>query len=203
MSATPLIPDIADPRLSDQPWNLPTRGRVGMYCLILGESAIFIIFVVAYIYYIGRSLYGPTPAQVLEVPIFNTICLFSSSATIWLAERYLERGNIKAFGWWWALTAALGIEFLIGTGLEWHKLIYRDGLTVSTNLFGTTFYSLVGLHATHVIFGLLGLTLVLAFTLAGKVTQAHSERIQVLALYWHFVDAIWVVVFSVVYIVGR
>jgi cytochrome c oxidase subunit III len=187
----------------DQPWHLPSRGRVGMYCLILGESAIFIIFVIAYIFYIGKSLYGPTPQQVLEVPIFNSICLLSSSVTIWLAERAIEHGKVKTFGIWWALTALLGLIFLVGTGMEWNKLIYHDGLTISTNLFGTTFYSLVGLHASHVIFGLIGLTTVLAFTITGHVKQHHAERIQVLALYWHFVDAIWIVVFTVVYIVGR
>ena len=78
-----------------------------------------------------------------------------------------------------------------------------DGLTIRTNLFGTTFYSLVGLHATHVVVGLIMLSLILVFTLTGHVKQQHSERIQVLALYWHFVDAVWVVVFTVVYIVGR
>ncbi len=201
MSATTLIPHAA--HAPEQEWNLPSRGRVAMYCLIIGESAIFIIFVVAYIYYIGRSTTGPTPRQVLEVPIFNSICLLSSSLTIWLAERALERNKIKQFGSWWALTLLLGAIFLVGTGIEWHKLIYEKGLTISTNLFGTTFYSLVGLHATHVIFGLIGLSTVLIFTLLGKVREEHSERIQVLALYWHFVDAVWVVVFTVVYILGR
>jgi cytochrome c oxidase subunit 3/cytochrome o ubiquinol oxidase subunit 3 len=201
MSATTLIPNAVN--APEQPWNLPSRGRVAMYCLIVGESAIFTIFVVAYIYYIGRSLSGPTPKDVLEVPIFNTICLFSSSLTIWLAERALERAKIKLFGAWWALTLLLGAIFIVGTGIEWHKLIYEKGLTISTNLFGPTFYSLVGLHATHVIFGLIGLSVVLAFTLAGKIGYEHSERVQVLALYWHFVDAIWVVVFTVVYILGR
>ena len=201
MSATTLIPHAAN--VPEQPWNLPSRGRIAMYCLIIGESAIFTIFVVAYIYYIGRSLSGPTPRDVLEVPIFNTICLLSSSLTIWLAERALERNKIKPFAAWWALTLVLGGIFLVGTGIEWHKLIYQDGLTIRTNLFGTTFYSLVGLHATHVVVGLSMLLLVLIFALTGHVRHEHSERIQVLALYWHFVDAVWVVVFTVVYILGR
>jgi cytochrome c oxidase subunit 3 len=201
MSATTLVPNAVS--ASEQPWHLPSRGRVAMYCLIIGESAIFTIFVVAYIYYIGRSLSGPTPKDVLEVPIFNTICLFSSSLTIWLAERAIERDKIKTFGAWWAATITLGLIFIIGTGIEWHKLIYQDGLTIRTNLFGTTFYSIVGLHATHVIVGLTMLLIVLIFTLTGHVRHEHSERIQVLALYWHFVDAVWVVVFTVVYILGR
>ncbi|MBB6146310.1 cytochrome c oxidase subunit 3/cytochrome o ubiquinol oxidase subunit 3 [Silvibacterium bohemicum] len=200
MSAIPLTPHVSD---HQHPWHLPYRGRIGMYCLILGESAIFIIFVLAYVFYIGKSLTGPTPQQVLEVPIFNSICLLSSSVTIWLAERNLEHRKMKPFALWWALTIVLGLIFLVGTGMEWHTLIYEKGLTVSTNLFGTTFYSLVGLHASHVIFGLIGLSLVLIFTLTGHVKEEHAERIQVLALYWHFVDAIWIVVFTVVYIIGR
>ncbi len=104
---------------------------------------------------------------------------------------------------WWALTFVLGAIFLGGTAIEWHKLIYQDGLTISTNLFGTTYYSLVGLHASHVIIGLGALLTVLLFTVTGHVRQEHAERIQVLALYWHFVDAVWIVVFTVVYILGR
>jgi cytochrome c oxidase subunit 3/cytochrome o ubiquinol oxidase subunit 3 len=174
-----------------------------MFALIIGESALFTIFVVAYIFYLGKSLSGPTPRQVLELPIFNTVCLLSSSLTIWLAERQLEGRRVSRFGIWLAITIALGLIFLAGTALEWHKLIYQDGLTISTNLFGTTFYSLVGLHATHVVLGLLMLSSLLLFTITGKVTEDQAPRIGVLALYWHFVDAVWVVVFTVVYIVGR
>jgi cytochrome c oxidase subunit III len=192
------------PQLSqEQPWRLPSRGRVAMFSLIIGESAIFTIFVVAYIFYIGKSLYGPTPRQVLEIPFFNTVCLLSSSFSIWLAERSIEKNRIRNFALWWSTTIVLGLIFLSGTASEWKKLIYKDGLTISTNLFGTTFYSLVGLHATHVVVGLLMLLLVLNFTLTGRVNEHHAERIQVLALYWHFVDAVWVVVFTVVYIIGR
>jgi cytochrome c oxidase subunit III len=196
MSAIPVSPGAED-------WELPSRGKVAMLSLLTGETAIFTIFVVGYIFYLGKDISGPTPRQVLDIPVFNTICLLSSSVTIWLSERQIERGRIKAFAALWALTLALGIEFLIGTWLEWKKLIFVDGLTIRTNLFGTTFYSLVGLHATHVVIGAVGLTLILIFTLTGHINESHTERIQVFALYWHFVDAVWVVVFTVVYIVGR
>jgi cytochrome c oxidase subunit 3 len=114
-----------------------------------------------------------------------------------------EKDKIKSFAGWLALTILLGVIFMTGTAAEWHKLIYHDHLTVSTNLFGTTFYSLVGLHASHVILGLAMLTIVLLFTLSGRMTKRHSERVAVLSLYWHFVDVVWVVVFTVVYLVGR
>jgi cytochrome c oxidase subunit III len=187
----------------DQQWRMPSRGYVGMASLIVAESAIFTIFVVAYIYYLGRDQYGPTPREVLELPIFNTVCLLSSSLTIWISERAIERGEMRSFSLWWGITWMLGAIFLAGTGREWYKLIRYDNLTIRTNLFGTTYYSLVGLHATHVLVGLLLLLAVLLFAVTGHLRREHSERVQVLALYWHFVDAVWVVVFTVVYIVGR
>jgi cytochrome c oxidase subunit III len=179
------------------------RGRVGMWCLIAAESAIFTIFVVAYLFYAGKSLTGPYPNEVLHVPVFNSICLFASSFTIVMAERALRRNAIKVFGIWWLFTIVLGFIFLVGTAREWYGLIYHDGLTISSNLFGTTFYSLVGLHASHVIIGLTGLTIIMVLTALGYVTEEHEQRIGVFALYWHFVDAIWVVVLSVVYFIAR
>jgi cytochrome c oxidase subunit III len=184
-------------------WVLPSRGRVGMISLIAAESAIFTIFVVAYIFYIGKSVSGPTPKEVLEAPIFNTICLLSSSLTIHLAVRALRNARVSAFGFWWLVTMILGSIFLVGTGREWQRLIFEKGLTISTNLFGTTYYSLVGLHAFHVTVGLILIVLAMIFTLLGKVKPEHSERVDVFSLYWHFVDAVWVIVFTVVYVIGR
>ncbi len=183
-------------------WKLPDRGQVGMACLIVAEAAIFTIFLVAYVFYIGKSVSGPTPRDVLETPIFYTICLLSSSLTIHFAGRLLRRGQRAAFVGLWSLTILLGGLFLYGTGQEWHRLIYEHGLTIATNLFGTTYYSLVGLHAFHVTVGLLMMAIVLIFGVAGKVGWNQATRIDVLSLYWHFVDAVWVVVFTTVYVIG-
>lgn len=188
---------------SEAEWVLPSRGRVGMFTLIAAESAIFTIFVVAYIFYLGKSAAGPTPQDVLELPIVGTICLLSSSLTIHLAVRALRNAKVGVFGLWWFITLALGTTFLVGTGLEWGHLIFNRGLTISTNLFGTTYYSLVGLHAFHVTVGLLAIALTMIFTLLGKLKAEHSERAEVFSLYWHFVDVVWVIVFTVVYIIGR
>ena len=184
-------------------WELPSRGHVAMLCLITAEAAIFTIFVVAYIFYVGKSLSGPTPKEVLSAPIFYSICLLSSSVTIHLAVKAIRQGNMKNFKAWWFGTIALGAAFLYGTATEWHRLIYVDGLTISTNLFGTTYYSLVGLHGFHVVVGLIFLSTVMVFTFLGSLKQEHAERVDVLSLYWHFVDGVWVVVFTVVYIIGR
>jgi len=184
-------------------WTLPYRGKVGMACLIIAESAIFTIFVVAYLYYAGKSLTGPTPGEVLETPIFFTVCLLSSSLTIHFATRFLERGGRGGFLGLWFLTIFLGGLFLFGTGREWHRLIYEHGLTISTNLFGTTYYLLVGLHAFHVTVGLIMLSIVFLFGLAGRVGSEQTARVETLSMYWHFVDVVWIVVFTVVYILGR
>jgi len=194
---------VAVPHHPVEGWTQPSRGLVGMACLIVAESAIFIIFVVAYIFYMGKSLTGPTPREVLDLPIFATVCLLSSSITVHFAVHALEHSRIRSTIGWLAGTVLLGGIFIASTATEWYELIYRRGLTIRTNLFGTTFYSLVGLHASHVIAGLIMLGLVLLFALAGKVNQHHAERLEVISIYWHFVDAVWVVVFTVVYILGR
>src|ERR1700736_4594582 len=200
MNAQPVV--ISDANIA---WEreLPSRGRVAMYSLISAESAIFTIFVVAYLFYIGKSLTGPMPKDVLHAPILFTVCLLSSSLTIHFAVKSLKSAKIGAFALWWFVTLALGATFLAGTAREWRHLIYDEGLTIQTNLFGTTYYSLVGLHGFHVTVGLLAITTVLLFALLGYVRQEHAERVDVLALYWHFVDAVWVVVFTVVYVIGR
>jgi len=187
----------------EQAWILPSRGAVGVACLIIAESAVFIIFVVAYIFYLGKSISGPGPRDVLELPILSTICLLSSSLTVYFAVAALRKNQVRLCSLWLAATVLLGGVFLVSTAREWYQLIYKDGLTIRTNLFGTTFYSLVGLHATHVIVGLIILTLALAFALLGRMRGKHAERLEILSLYWHFVDAVWVVVFTVVYVLGR
>jgi cytochrome c oxidase subunit 3/cytochrome o ubiquinol oxidase subunit 3 len=184
-------------------WKLPARDHVGMICLIIAEASMFLIFVVAYLFYIGKSTHGPTPREALSIPIVGTICLLSSSGTIAWAIRALARRRMRTFSAAWGITAALGVIFLIGTAREWTRLIRDEGLTPATNLFGTTYYSLVGLHALHVTVGLVLLTTVLTFALRGRIRPQHAEPVEALSLYWHFVDGVWVVVFSVVYLIGR
>src|ERR1700678_1554080 len=96
-------------------WRLPSRGRVGMWCLIAAESAIFTIFLVAYLFYIGKSQTGPRPGTVLHASIFWSCCLVSSSLTIHVAGRRIAAGEVAAFGRWWLATILLGATFLFGT----------------------------------------------------------------------------------------
>ncbi len=179
------------------------RGRVGMACLIFTESAFFSIFLVAYLFYIGKSATGPQPAQVLDLPVLATVCLLSSSGTIAVALKSLGSGHIARFLVAWGLTIALGVAFLGFTAQEWQRLITIDGLTLRTNLFGTTFYSLVGFHAAHVLLGVLMMTSVALLALTGRVNSEHAPRVELVGWYWHFVDAVWLAVLTVVYVLGR
>jgi cytochrome c oxidase subunit 3 len=184
-------------------WHELSRGRAGIIGLIIAEASLLAIFVVAYLFYIGKSLHGPYPKDVLEVPILNTLCLLASSVTVGLAVRALRQGDRRLVGTWLPMTVLLGVAFLGGTAKEWYGLIVDHGLTISTNLFGTTFYSLVGFHAFHVTIGVVMLTLLTVFAWSGALQSAHAERAELVSWYWHFVDGVWIVVVTVVYIVGR
>jgi cytochrome c oxidase subunit III len=179
------------------------RGKVGLACLILTEVSLFSIFVTAYLFFIGKSTSGPQPDDVLTLPVWATICLLSSSLTAEMAVRALRAGVKARFQLWLGVTILLGAEFLRQTAIEWNKLINTDHLTIATNVFGTTYYSLVGLHATHVVIGLILLTLVFLLGLSGVQLHKHERRVELLSWYWHFVDVVWIVVFTVVYVIGR
>jgi cytochrome c oxidase subunit 3 len=184
-------------------WNLPQRGRAGVMGLIIAEGSLLGVFVVAYLFYLGKSLHGPYPKDVLEVPVLNTICLLASSVTVALAVRALRQGDRRQAGIWWPVTTLLGAAFLAATAREWYRLIVEHGLTIGTNLFGTTFYSLVGFHALHVTMGVVMLTLLAVFTWSGALRSTHAEHAELVSWYWHFVDGVWIVVLTVVYVIGR
>src|SRR5216683_1805753 len=123
-------------------WQLPSRRKVAVAWLIVTESAMFTIFVVAYLFYLGKSLTGPSPAQVLETPVISTLCLLGSSVTImWAAGAFRCMHKVR-FRLWWTFTIGLAAVFLAATAAEWYRLITVHHLTIRTNVFGTTFYAL-------------------------------------------------------------
>jgi cytochrome c oxidase subunit 3/cytochrome o ubiquinol oxidase subunit 3 len=176
-----------------------------MLSFLVSEAALFGTLIVTYLFYVGRDVVGPTPAQALSLGlvVWTTACLLASSATVHVAERRLERGNHVRFLGWWLATVLLGAAFLGGTALEWRDLIERHHLTISRNLFGSTYYTLVGLHAVHVTAGLTVMLIVLGLALRHQVTSTNRAGVGLVSWYWHFVDGVWVVVFTVVYVVGR
>lgn len=176
--------------------------RAGMLALLVTESSFFASFLVVYLFYLGKSATGPQPAAVLSPPIVNTACLLSSSVTIVYALRALRRGDKGTFNGMLVVTILLGAAFLGGTATEWRGLIVDHDLTITTNLFGTTFYALVGFHALHVTLGLVLLGIVACLGLSGRIGPENAEPVEMLSWYWHFVDVVWIAVFSVVYLVG-
>ena len=192
--APPPVPQ--EHRLSTYQW--------GMNTFLASEVAFFSTLIVTYVIYINKDVSGPTPA-ILSLPLVvcTTICLLASSGTIHMAEKSLNAGSRPGFFLWWSATIVLGVLFLAGTVYEWNALITHDGLTISRNLFGTTYYTLVGFHALHVTAGVVLMSIILGLAAKGQVAGNHSVGVQLASWYWHFVDVVWVVVFTVVYLVGR
>jgi cytochrome c oxidase subunit 3/cytochrome o ubiquinol oxidase subunit 3 len=179
-------------------------GQWGLLSFLVSEVALFSTLIVTYIFYLGRDTIGPTPAVLsLSLVIWTTACLLASSGTVHLADRTLERGSHGGFIGWWLVTIVLGGIFIGGTLFEWRDLMQQHRLTISRNLFGTTYYTLVGLHALHVTAGLIVMSIVLGLALRHQVTTANRAGVGLVSWYWHFVDAVWVVVFTVVYLLGR
>lgn len=173
-----------------------------MLSFLVSEVAFFSTLIVAYVTFEGEDVIGPTPAEALSLPLVigTTVCLLTSSLTVHLATRALVRQVQSSFCLWWAATIALGIAFLAGTGYEWYGLVVDDHLTISRNLFGTTFYTLVGFHALHVTVGVTTMLIVLGLALSRQITGAHGMAAHLVSWYWHFVDGVWIVVFTVVYL---
>jgi heme/copper-type cytochrome/quinol oxidase subunit 3 len=199
--------DLAHPEQRDEP-NAPIvtvapptidKNKVAMLLLIATEATFFLTLILGYTYY---SVFSPTGGShgALDVPktaVF-TVCLLSSSGTLWLAERALAKGSLGGFrAWLWA-TIALGAVFIMGQGREyWH--LFETGVTINSSLFATAFFTLTGFHGLHVCVGLIGLLILLRLAKLGEFR--HSDKaVKNIGLYWHFVDAVWIAVFSVVYL---
>jgi cytochrome c oxidase subunit III len=180
--------------------------KVGMITFLGSEAAFFATLIMAYVYFLRQTIHGdPNPGQVFRLPMVlgASACLFSSSATIYLAEKAHRRSSQQAFLGWWGLTIVLGVFFLLGTMLEWSDLIGKWGLTISRNLFGTTYFTLVGFHALHVTVGVVVMSIVFGLAWRRQISHRNETGVEAVSWYWHFVDGVWVVVFTLVYVVGR
>jgi cytochrome c oxidase subunit 3 len=180
--------------------------KAGMLAFLGSEAAFFGTLIMTYVYFLHQTTHGePNPRQVFRLPMVlaASACLLASSATIYAAEKALRRNGMQAFLGWWGLTIVLAVLFLLGTMLEWTDLINRWGLTISRNLFGTTYFTLVGFHALHITIGVVVMSMVFGLAWCRQITARNKTGVQVVSWYWHFVDAVWLVVFGLVYIVGR
>jgi cytochrome c oxidase subunit 3/cytochrome o ubiquinol oxidase subunit 3 len=179
--------------------------RWGMIVFLISEVAFFSTLIMTYLTFLGKDTVGPTPMEALSLPLVigTTLCLLASSATIHRAERLLAHATAGGFVFWWSATIALGIVFLLGTAYEWRTLIVEHKLTISRNLFGTTYYTLVGFHGLHVTVGVVVMLIVLGLALGRQAAGTNRLGVELVSWYWHFVDGVWVAVFSVVYLIGR
>jgi heme/copper-type cytochrome/quinol oxidase subunit 3 len=175
---------------------------VGILAFIFSEATFFGALIVAFLEYRTRSP-GPSPHD-LDVPrtLLFSLFLFGSSGTVYLAERQLARENQRGFVQWWVASIVLGAIFLIGQISEYARL-YSDGIMINTNLFTSAFFTLTGFHGLHVFVGLIALAVIGLLAQAGNfVGGRHRIAVDVVSIYWHFVDGVWVIIFSLVYLLG-
>jgi len=179
------------------------RTRMGMLCLIATEAIFFGMLIVAYIYFHTAGYVGPNPKDSLNIGLtaIFSVFLFSSSGTIYMADRSLARRDKRGLVIWIAATVVLGGIFLGGQITEYISL-YSEDVTISRNTFGSTFFTLTGFHGIHVFVGLLSLTILAFYVARGKITEGKATAVEVISLYWHFVDVVWIFVFSIVYLLA-
>jgi len=174
---------------------------LGMALFLVNEAVFFALLIIAYLTYRNSVIVGPNAANSLD-PLFTlifTIALLASSFTMWRADKSLEKGNHRGLILWLLATIALGLIFLIGQGWEYWRLLTND-VTISSNLFGTTFFTLTGFHGLHVIGGLIMLSILTGIALTGRFKGPRSGAVSAISLYWHFVDVVWIFIFTIVYI---
>lgn len=179
------------------------KNKLGMILFICSEVIFFSLLILAYLYFqqTAAANGGPTAANSLNpyATSLVSLFLFASSFTIWRAGKSLAHQHSGRFQFWLLATIGLGVLFLAGQGLEWRKLLINN-TTVSSDLFGTTFFTLTGFHGLHVLVGLIALSILFGIMRTSDFKGASSPGVEALSLYWHFVDVVWVVIFSVIYL---
>ncbi|HUX86083.1 MAG TPA: cytochrome c oxidase subunit 3 [Chloroflexota bacterium] len=175
--------------------------KVLMWAFLGSECLFFGSLISTYVVYRDHSLVGPFPQDTFDIPYtsVSSFVLLMSSLTMVLALAAIQRANVKEMRVWLAATALLGTVFVGGQVYEFTDFV-RHGLTLSTNLFGTTFFVLTGFHGAHVTIGVILLTSLFLNSLRGKIKKEDSLTVELAGLYWHFVDVVWVVIFTVVYL---
>ncbi len=188
---------------SSEPTSLGVDNRkLGVWTFLASESVFFSALIVTYIVLRGKSVTGPFPQTALDVPLvaFNTFDLICSSLTMVSALSAGQRGKRRAMRRWLGVTALLGLVFLGGQVYEFSNLA-NLGLSLSRNLFGATFFTLTGFHGAHVTAGLVWIGFVLVRELSRREWKEAPFAVELVGLYWHFVDLVWIIIFTVVYLI--
>ncbi len=173
-----------------------------MWLFLASECLLFGSLIAAYLLYRGQSVVGPYPEDLFDIPFtsVSAFVLLMSSVTMVLALAAIQRGDQRGLRIWLFATALLGTLFISGQAFEFTEF-NREGLSLSSNLFGTTFFVLTGFHGAHVTVGVLILLSLLVMALRGRLTQAQSLNVELAGLYWHFVDVVWIAIFTLVYLI--
>jgi heme/copper-type cytochrome/quinol oxidase subunit 3 len=173
-----------------------------MWLFLASECLLFGSLIAAYLLYRDQSVVGPYPEELFDIPFtsVSAFVLLMSSVTMVLALAAIQRGDQQGLRVWLFATALLGILFISGQAFEFTEF-NREGLSLSVNLFGTTFFVLTGFHGAHVTVGVLILLSLFVMALRGRLTQAQSINVELAGLYWHFVDVVWIAIFTLVYLI--
>jgi heme/copper-type cytochrome/quinol oxidase subunit 3 len=172
-----------------------------MGLFIVSEAFFFVLLILAYVYFRSTAPDAMRSATILDPKQTGiyTALLIASSISIWFADRTNHRGSRSGMCASLIITVVLGGAFLFGQAKEYARLL-GDQVTISRNLFGTTFFTLTGFHGLHVLLGLTMLAVILGLTLAGDFPNTRSSAVGTVSLYWHFVDVVWIVIFATVYL---
>jgi heme/copper-type cytochrome/quinol oxidase subunit 3 len=178
------------------------NAKLAMWIFLASDVLLFGALITTYVVYRGRSVVGPYPSDVFDIPYtsVSSFVLLASSLTMVLALAAIQRGDLGRMRLWLLATALLGLSFVGGQVYEF-TAFYREGLSLTTNLFGSTFYVLTGFHGAHVTVGILMLLTLFSLSFLGRLTQRDAMTVELVGLYWHFVDIVWIVIFTVVYLI--
>ena len=176
--------------------------KLGMWVFLSSECLLFGGLISTYLLLHDKSVSGPTPADVFDIPFtsVSSFVLLMSSLTMVLAVSAITRGDHSRSRLWLTTTALLGAIFIGGQVYEFTSF-YREGLGYTTNIFASSFYTLTGFHGVHVTVGILMLLSLVGLSLRGTLGQDKAETVEIIGLYWHFVDVVWVIIFTVVYLI--
>jgi cytochrome c oxidase subunit 3/cytochrome o ubiquinol oxidase subunit 3 len=179
-----------------------TNEKLAMWAFLGSECLLFGALISTYFLYRGRSVTGPSPKEIYDIPYtsVSSFVLLMSSLTMVLALSAIQRGDHRRLRVWLTATALLGASFIAGQIYEFTAFI-REGLTIKTNLFGSSFFVLTGFHGVHVTLGIVMLLSLVGLSRRGALPQSKSEVVEIAGLYWHFVDIVWIVIFTVVYLI--
>jgi heme/copper-type cytochrome/quinol oxidase subunit 3 len=179
-----------------------SHNKVAMWAFLGSECLLFGALISTYLLYRGKSIVGPYPKDVYDIPYtsVSSFVLLMSSLTMVLALAAIQRGDHRRLRVWLLATALLGATFIGGQAYEFTSF-YREGLSLHRNLFGSSFFVLTGFHGAHVTIGILMLLSLFSLSLRGKLPTQKAETVELIGLYWHFVDVVWIVIFTLIYLV--